>query len=153
MKRRIEPSDIISNGEYATIRAGKRSELAAVKRLRRVEVGPFAMFAFESWDTMWFQVQEMLFIEKAGPEQIPDEIAAYNPLIPDGSELVATVMLQIDSEIARKAALAKLGGIEEAWPRPTWTAPPPRARRRRCSSSTSRSRRPRSRRSASPAPR
>src|SRR5260221_13514426 len=113
MKRRIEPSDIISNGEYATIRAGKRSELAAVKRLRRVEVGPFAMFAFESWDTMWFQVQEMLFIEKAGPEQIPDEIAAYNPLIPNGSELVATVMLQIDSEIARKAALAKLGGIEE----------------------------------------
>src|SRR3954464_14357204 len=107
MKRRIEPSDIIANPEYATIRAAKRSALSALKRLRRVEVGPFAMFAFESWDTMWFQVQEMLYIEKGGPEQVADEIAAYNPLIPNGRELVATVMLQIDSEIARKAALAK----------------------------------------------
>ncbi len=113
MKRRIEPTDIVSNAEYATIRAAKRRELSEVKRKRRVEVGPFAMFAFESWDTMWFQVQEMLYIEKGGAEQVPDEIAAYNPLIPNGSELVATVMFQIDSEIARKAALAKLGGIEE----------------------------------------
>jgi hypothetical protein len=113
MKRRIEPSDIIPNAEYATIRAAKRRVLSDLKRLRRVEVGPFAMFAFESWDTMWFQVQEMLYIEKGGAEQVPDELAAYNPLIPNGSELVATVMLQIDSEIARKAALAKLGGIEE----------------------------------------
>ena len=113
MKRRIEPSDIVSNAEYATVRAAKRRELSAVKRQRRVEVGPFAMFAFESWDTMWFQIQEMLYIEKGGPEQVAEEIAAYNPLIPNGTELVATVMFQIDSEIARKAALAKLGGIEE----------------------------------------
>jgi hypothetical protein len=113
MKRRIEPNDIVSNAEYATIRAAKRRELSEIKRKRRVEVGPFAMFAFESWDTMWFQVQEMLYIEKGGAEQVPDEIAAYNPLIPNGRELVATVMFQIDSEIARKAALAKLGGIEE----------------------------------------
>jgi hypothetical protein len=113
MKRRIEPSDIVSNAEYGTIRAAKRRELSEIKRKRRIEVGPFAMFAFESWDTMWFQVQEMLYIEKGGAEQVPDEIAAYNPLIPNGTELVATVMFQIDSEIARKAALAKLGGIED----------------------------------------
>ena len=113
MKHRIEPSDIVAHAEYATVRAVKRRELAAVKRQRRLEVGPFAMFAFESWDTMWFQVQEMLYIEKGGPEQALEEIAAYNPLIPNGHELVATVMLQIDSEIARKAALGKLGGIEE----------------------------------------
>ena len=113
MKRHIEPSDVIANAEYATIRAAKRRELSELKRRRRVEVGPFAMFAFESWDTMWFQVQEMLYIEKGGPEQALEEIAAYNPLIPNGHELVATVMFQIDSEIARKAALAKLGGIEE----------------------------------------
>jgi hypothetical protein len=113
MKRHIEPSDVVSNAEYATVRAAKRRELSAVKRQRRLEVGPFAMFAFESWDTMWFQIQEMLYIEKGGPEQALEEIAAYNPLIPNGQELVATVMFQIDSEIARKAALAKLGGIEE----------------------------------------
>jgi hypothetical protein len=98
---------------YIGVRAAKRRELSEVKKRRRVEVGPFAMFAFESYDTMWFQVQEMLYIEKAGPDQVPDEIAAYNPLIPQGRELVATVMLQIDNEIARKVALAKLGGIEE----------------------------------------
>jgi hypothetical protein len=113
MKRCIEPADIRPNAEYAKIRAAKRKELSAIKSRRRVEVGPFAMFAFESWDTMWFQVQEMLYIEKGGAEQVPDELAAYNPLIPQGAELVATVMFQIDSEPARKAALARLGGIEE----------------------------------------
>ena len=113
MKRRIEPSDIVSNAEYATVRVAKRRELSEVKRQRRVEVGPFAMFAFESWDTMWFQVQEMLYIEKGGAEQMVEEIAAYNPLIPQGRELVATVMFQIDDEIARKAALARLGGAEK----------------------------------------
>jgi hypothetical protein len=113
MKRRIEPTDILPNAEYAKLRAAKRRELSELKKHRRIEVGPFAMFAFESWDTMWFQVQEMLYIEKGGAEQVPDELAAYNPLIPQGRELVATVMVQIDSEPARKAALAKLGGIEE----------------------------------------
>src|SRR5271154_5150781 len=95
MKRRIEPSDIIPDADYVKLRAAKRRELSELKKLRRIEVGPFAMFAFESWDTMWFQVQEMLHIEKGGADQIPDEIAAYNPLIPQGSELVATVMFQI----------------------------------------------------------
>ena len=113
MKRRIEPADILPNAEYAKVRAAKRKELSAIKSRRRVEVGPFAMFAFESWDTMWFQVQEMLYIEKGGAEQVPDELAAYNPLIPQGSELVATVMFQIDDETSRKLALARLGGVEE----------------------------------------
>ena len=113
MKRRIEPADILSTADYLKVRAAKRRELAELKKLRRVEVGPFAMFAFESWDTMWFQVQEMLYIEKGGPEQVPEELGAYNPLIPQGSELVATVMFQIDDEKARKLALARLGGVEE----------------------------------------
>jgi len=113
MKRRIEPADVLPSAEYARLRAAKRRELSRLKSRRRVEVGPFAMFAFESWETMWFQVQEMLYIEKGGAAQVPDELAAYNPLIPQGRELVATVMFQIDSEPARKAALAKLGGIEE----------------------------------------
>jgi len=113
VKRRIEPADILSTADYLKVRAAKRRELAELKKLRRVEVGPFAMFAFESWDTMWFQVQEMLYIEKGGPEQVPEELGAYNPLIPQGSELVATVMFQIDDEKARKLALARLGGVEE----------------------------------------
>lgn len=113
MKRRIEPADVMPNAEYLKIRAAKRRELSEVKKRRRIDVGPFAMFAFESWDTMWLQVQEMLYIEKGGAEQALDEIAAYNPLIPQGSELVATVMFQIDDETSRKLALARLGGVEE----------------------------------------
>jgi hypothetical protein len=113
MKRRIEPSDIIPDADYVKLRVAKRRELSEIKKLRRIEVGPFAMFAFESWDTMWFQIQEMLHIEKGGAAQLPDEIAAYNPLIPQGRELVATVMFQIDDERTRKLALSRLGGIEE----------------------------------------
>ncbi|MBI3514167.1 MAG: DUF3501 family protein [Proteobacteria bacterium] len=112
MKRRIEPTDVMATADYVKVRAAKRRELSELKKLRRIEVGPFAMFAFESWDTMWFQVQEMLYIEKGGAAQVPDELAAYNPLIPQGGELVATVMFQIDDERARKVALAKLGGVE-----------------------------------------
>jgi len=113
MKRRIEPSDIMPEADYVQVRAAKRRELSELKKLRRIEVGPFAVFAFESWDTMWFQIQEMLHIEKGGVAQIPDEIAAYNPLIPQGRELVATVMFQIDDEQTRKLALARLGGVEQ----------------------------------------
>jgi hypothetical protein len=113
MKRRIEPSDVLPTPDYVKLRAAKRREISEHKKLRRVEVGPFAMFAFESWDTMWFQVQEMLYIEKGGAAQVPDELAAYNPLIPQGRELVATVMFQIDDEAQRRVALAKLGGVEE----------------------------------------
>ena len=113
MKRRIEPRDVLPTPDYVKLRAAKRREISEHKKRRRVEVGPFAMFAFESWDTMWFQVQEMLYIEKGGAAQVPDELAAYNPLIPQGRELVATVMFQIDDEAQRKAALAQLGGVEE----------------------------------------
>ena len=111
--RTIEASVILPMADYARERAERRRRITELKRNRRLEVGPFATFYFESYDTMLHQVHEMLFIEKGGAEQIPGELAAYNPLIPQGSELVATVMFQIDSEIARKAALARLGGVEE----------------------------------------
>jgi hypothetical protein len=61
---------------------------------------------------MWSQVHEMLYIEKGGEEQIADELAAYNPLIPQGSELNATVMIEIDDPQRRARALMQLGGIE-----------------------------------------
>ena len=62
---------------------------------------------------MWLQVQEMVHIEKGGLEQVPGELEAYNPLIPDGSELTATFMIEIDDPIRRKRILDGLGGVEE----------------------------------------
>ena len=84
-----------------------------MKKLRRIEVGPFATFYFENYATMWLQVQEMLRIEKGGDEQIPGELEAYNPLIPQGDELIATMMLEIEDANRRNTVLLTLGGIEE----------------------------------------
>ena len=112
MPRKIEASDIIPAAEYGKLRAERRRQIAEIKKNRRMEVGPFATFYFESFDTMLHQVHEMLFIEKGGAEQIPGELAAYNPLIPQGSELVATVMFEIDDPVRRARVLATLGGVE-----------------------------------------
>ena len=110
--RKIETSAIVPLAEYAKLRADRRRQIAEIKKNRRLEVGPFATFYFESYETMLHQVHEMLFIEKGGAAQIPDELAAYNPLIPQGSELVATVMFEIDDPIRRARVLASLGGVE-----------------------------------------
>ncbi|MFN3230811.1 MAG: DUF3501 family protein [Alphaproteobacteria bacterium] len=111
--KEITRADILPMSDYGAIRKEKRSALVAQKKHRRVAVGPDATFYFESYDTMWLQVHEMLFIEKGGEEQIADELAAYNPLIPQGSELVATLMFEIDDETRRKRVLGQLGGVEE----------------------------------------
>ncbi len=112
-KREVTASDILSRAEYAQIRAARRREIAAAKKNRRVEVGPHVTFYFENFDTMRHQIQEMLWIEKGGEEQVGDELAAYNPLIPQGNELVATFMIEIDDPVRRKNVLARLGGIED----------------------------------------
>jgi hypothetical protein len=109
---KIEPSNILPLTEYVKLRGERRRQIAEIKKSRRLEVGPFATFSFESYETMLHQVNEMLFIEKGGAAQIPDELAAYNPLIPQGSELVATVMFEIDEPVRRARVLATLGGIE-----------------------------------------
>jgi hypothetical protein len=113
-QRKITPDDILSTGEYDQQRKSLKANLIPMKKLRRIEVGPFATFYFENYATMWLQVQEMLRIEKGGEEQIPGELAAYNPLIPQGEELIATMMLEIEDEKRRNAVLLTLGGIEEA---------------------------------------
>jgi len=110
--RKIETSAILPLSEYVKLRAERRRQMSEIKKNRRLEVGPFATFYFESYETMLHQVHEMLFIEKGGPAQIPDELAAYNPLIPQGSELVATVMFEIDDPVRRARVLAGLGGVE-----------------------------------------
>jgi len=113
--RLITPSDLIPDADYARQRRERRLALLPVKRLRRVPLGPVCTFIFENYDTMLFQVQEMLLTEKGGADQVPDELAAYNPLIPQGAELVATVMFEIDDEVRREATLARLGGVEDAF--------------------------------------
>lgn len=113
MKRQLTRSDILPMAEYVGIRKARRAEIVAQKKHRRLEVGPFATFYFESWDTMWLQVHEMLYIEKGGEEQVQGELDAYNPLIPKGDELVATVMFEIDDPLRRARVLARLGGVEE----------------------------------------
>lgn len=112
-KHEITAVDLMPMSDYAKVRAETRRRVGANKRNRRVEVGPFVTFYFESYETMWLQVHEMLHIEKGGADQVPDELAAYNPLVPQGAELVATFMIEIDDAVRRKRLLGGLGGIEE----------------------------------------
>ncbi|HKD48321.1 MAG TPA: DUF3501 family protein [Rhizomicrobium sp.] len=111
--RKITPNDILSDREYSLRRKELRSDAIALKKHRRVEVGSFATFYFENYQTMWLQVMEMLRIEKGGAEQITGELEAYNPLIPQGDELIATLMLEIEDTRRRNDVLLTLGGIEE----------------------------------------
>ena len=112
--RKITAEDILTDRDYAARRKELRSEAIALKKHRRVEVGPFATFYFENYQTMWLQVQEMLRIEKGGSEQLAGELEAYNPLIPQGDELIATLMLEIEDANRRNTTLLTLGGIEES---------------------------------------
>ena len=111
--REVTKADLIPAEEYAKNRKAYRKEIVSYKKDRRVSLGPYANFYFESYETMKAQIQEMLHIEKGGDEQLKDELAAYNPLIPKGKELVATLMFEIDDPARRKNLLMKLGGVEE----------------------------------------
>ena len=113
-EHRIVEADIVPPEVYARDRESRRRALIPVKRNRRIEVGPFATFYFENFDTMLLQVQEMLHIERGGREQIAGELEAYNPLIPQGAELIATLMIEIDEPSRRTATLLKLAGIEDS---------------------------------------
>ena len=112
-KRVITPEDILPVEEYMKIRRDHKQKLIPIKKNRRVEIGPYATFYFENYDTMWSQIQEMLYIERGGDEQLRDELDAYNPLIPNGSELVATFMIEIDDPVRRDFTLRQLGHIEK----------------------------------------
>ena len=112
-KREIEKKDIMPLDIYTKQRKELRNNIVEFKKNRRISLGPYATFYFESYETMLAQVQEMLYIEKGGDEQLVDELKAYNPLIPNGKELVATLMFEIDNPVSRAAFLGKVGGIEE----------------------------------------
>ncbi|MGE3302952.1 MAG: DUF3501 family protein [Hyphomonadaceae bacterium] len=111
-QRIITREDILPAAQYAAERKARRQAIVELKRLRRVPVGPFATFYFENFDTMLQQVMEMLHIEKGGEEQIADELAAYNPMIPQGGDLSATLMFEIPDERERDRLLRALGGVE-----------------------------------------
>jgi hypothetical protein len=112
MKKQITKSDLLSLEDFTKIRPQKRQEIIEIKKNRRVALGPEATLFFENYDTLWWQIQEMLYIEKGGEEQVQDELLAYNPLLPQGQELVATFMIEIDDPRRRGEVLSMLGGIE-----------------------------------------
>ena len=112
-KKQILKEDISPLNIYTKQRKELRKNIVEFKKNRRVALGPYATFYFESYETMLAQIQEMLYIEKGGDDQLKDELAAYNPLVPNGRELTATLMFEIDNPVSRAAFLGKVGGIEE----------------------------------------
>ena len=112
VKREVQKEDIMPLDVYLKNRKVLRKNIVDFKKDRRIALGPYATFYFESYETMLAQIQEMLYIEKGGDEQLKDELSAYNPLIPNGKELTATLMFEIDNPVSRAAFLGKVGGIE-----------------------------------------
>lgn len=112
-KKEIQKEDIMPLDIYTKQRRELRKNIVEFKKYRRISLGPYATFYFENYETMLAQVQEMLYIEKGGDDQLKDELTAYNPLVPNGKELTATLMFEIDNPVSRAAFLGKVGGIEE----------------------------------------
>lgn len=112
-RRSITRDDIMNPADYELIRKDKRQESILAKKYSRLAIGPHAMITFESWDSMWLQIQEMLRIEKGGEDQLVDELAAYNPMVPNGHELTATLMFEIENPERRDAFLRTIGGVED----------------------------------------
>lgn len=111
-QRSITATDLMPIPDYELIRKDKKQEAIARKALTRVSVGPNATALFETWDSMWLQIQEMLRIEKGGEAQIADELAAYDPMVPKGCELTATLLFEVTDEVRRDAFLRTIGGVE-----------------------------------------
>ena len=107
-------SDLWSLEEYASRRQAFRAEVIAHKKLRNIALGPHATLYFEDRLTMRYQIQEMLRVERIfEAAEIEEELASYNPLIPDGSNWKATFMIEYGDVEERKVALATMGGIEQ----------------------------------------
>jgi hypothetical protein len=113
MKTALMRHDLISLEEFSLLRDRKRKEMMEFKKSRRVYMDNDVVILFENYDTLWWQIQEMLYIEKGGDEQVQDELAAYSPLVPKGQELVATLMIEIEDPGRRSKVLNELGGIEK----------------------------------------
>ncbi|MBK1724714.1 DUF3501 family protein [Thiocystis violacea] len=107
-------NDLYSLEQYAQARSDFRAKVMAHKKSRQVPIGAHTTLYFEDRLTIQYQIQEMLRVERIfEPEGIQDELAAYNPLIPDGSNWKATFMIEYENEEERRDALARLRGIED----------------------------------------
>ncbi len=113
MTAALTSEDIMAPADYARVRQAERQRLIALKRHRRISIGPVATAYFENFDTIRHQVHEMVHIERGGPEQVHEEIGAYGSLVPNGRELVATLMVEIDDPVRRRRVLGRLGGFED----------------------------------------
>ena len=113
----LSNTDILPLNEYEKIRPLKKQEILELKKIRRLSVGPDITFYFENTQTIWWQIQEMLRIEKGGQEQLGDELCAYNPMIPikreKGYEISATMMIEIEDADRRKVILNQLYAIDQ----------------------------------------
>tara|TARA_B100000686_G_scaffold101382_1_gene108564 strand:+ start:12947 stop:13534 length:588 start_codon:yes stop_codon:yes gene_type:complete len=111
--REIKIEEIISNKEYGKQRKDRRKEIINFKKNRRLDIGPVVSLYFESRSTMLYQIQEMGYVEQISNEELQLELDSYNSLVPNGKELIATMMIEIDDPLRRKNFLSRLGGIEE----------------------------------------
>lgn len=112
-QRPLEPGDLLTLEDYARRRPELRRAAMAEKRRRQIAIGQHARLFFENRATMRYQIQEMLRAERIfEPEGIADELAAYNPLIPDGDNWKATLMFEYPNADERRAALRRLVGVE-----------------------------------------
>ena len=112
MSKKLGREDLMDMNAYGKVRQERRRAITELKKNRRLSVGPDATCYFESYETMWHQIHEMLFIEKGGEEQIEDELSAYAPMVPNGSELVMTLMFEVDDPDRRATLLSGIGGVE-----------------------------------------
>jgi hypothetical protein len=118
MHSSLTKKDILPLNEFLKIRVQKQLEILDIKKNRRVPVGSDVTFYFENFQTIWWQIHEMLRIEKGGDAQVEDELSAYTSLIPQifpngCRELVATMMIEIPDLVRRRQVLSQLGGIED----------------------------------------
>lgn len=113
--KKVERAEILAPEEYERVRSRRIEEIIAVKAARRVVVGDKVSLTFENHDTVRYQIQEMLRVERIREEPaIAFEISVYNELIPEPNELSATLFIEVDDEARLKATLPKLAGIEHS---------------------------------------
>ena len=113
-QRKLEASELMSLEQYAKERKQFRPRVIEHKKTRTVHCGPHTTWCFEDRLTVQYQVQEMLRIERIfEAEGIADELDAYNPLIPDGSNWKVTLLIEYPDEAQRRAELAQLKGVED----------------------------------------
>lgn len=118
MRAVITKEDILPLDKFLEVRPKKQKEILELKKNRRISVGPDMTFYFECYETIWWQIHEMLRIEQGGEAQIQDELQAYSSLIPhsypdQSHELIATMMIEIADIERRRQVLSKLGDIED----------------------------------------